>query len=79
VLDIPVTFLFDNVDPVRAPAIPQGSAGHALEANPLHAPETRDLVNAFYDIQDAVIRRRLLDLAKTIVAHSGGDAALPDA
>src|ERR1700729_2418528 len=39
VLDIPVTFFFDNVDPVRAPAIPQGFAVHAieaLEADPLH-------------------------------------------
>jgi transcriptional regulator with XRE-family HTH domain len=78
VLDIPVTFLFDNVDPVRAAAIPQGSAGHAFEADPLHTPETRDLVSAFYDIQDAIVRRRLLDLAKTLVAQPSGDAALPD-
>jgi transcriptional regulator with XRE-family HTH domain len=78
VLDIPVTFFFDNVDPVRAPAIPQGSAGHALEADPLHVPETRELVGAFYDIQDAIVRRRLLDLAKTLVAQPGGDAALPE-
>src|SRR5580700_1467932 len=57
VLDIPVTFLFDNVDPVRAPAIPQGSAMQALEADPLHTPETRELISAFYGIQDAIVRR----------------------
>jgi transcriptional regulator with XRE-family HTH domain len=78
VLDVPVTFFFDNVDPVRAPAIPQGSAMPALEADPLHAPETRELVSGFYDIQDAIVRRRLLDLAKTLVAQPGGDAALPE-
>jgi transcriptional regulator with XRE-family HTH domain len=80
VLDVPVTFFFDNVDPVRAPAIPQGFAVHAieaLEADPLHVPETRELVGAFYDIQDAIVRRRLLDLAKTLVAQPGSDAALP--
>jgi transcriptional regulator with XRE-family HTH domain len=80
VLDVPVTFFFDNVDPVRAPAIPQGFAVHAieaLEADPLHVPETRELVSAFYNIQNAVVRRRLLDLAKTLVAHPGGDAVLP--
>jgi transcriptional regulator with XRE-family HTH domain len=43
VLDVPVPFFFDDVDPVRAPAIPGGFAeppAEAYEADPLRKRET---------------------------------------
>jgi len=43
VLDVPVSFFFDDMDPVRAPAIPSGFAEPAAEAfdsDPLRRRET---------------------------------------
>src|SRR5690242_21777101 len=49
VLDVPVSFFFDDMDPVRAPAIPSGFAEPAAEAfdsDPLHRRETVELVRS---------------------------------
>jgi transcriptional regulator with XRE-family HTH domain len=68
VLDVPVSFFFDDTDPVRAPAM--GSFGEpsaeAVESDPLRKPETFELVPAYFAIKDATVRRRLLDLAKAL-------------
>src|SRR6266581_2381815 len=72
VLDVPVSFFFDDMDPVRAPAIPGGFAEppvEAFESDPLRRRETIDLVTAYYDIADAPVRRRLLDLARALAAE----------
>jgi transcriptional regulator with XRE-family HTH domain len=74
VLDVPVSFFFDDMDPVRAPAIPAGfseAPGEAFESDPLHRHETVELVNAYYTIDDPLVRRRLFDLAKALAA--GGE------
>lgn len=75
VLDVPVPFFFDDTDPVRAPAMGvTEAADEALEADPLGKPETIELVRAYFAIEDAAVRRRLLDLAKALVAESGATA-----
>src|SRR3954453_3266765 len=77
VLDVPVTFFFDDTDPVRAPAM-GGFAeppAETFEADPLRKRGTIELVRAYFSIEDAAVRRRLLDLAKALAA--GNDAA-PD-
>src|SRR6201987_1636903 len=55
VLDVPVSFFYDETDPVRAPAIPTGfsepSAG-AVDSDPLRRRETVELVSAYYRIDD---------------------------
>src|SRR5438093_3715562 len=74
VLDVPVSFFFDDVDPVRAPAIPGGFAEPAAEAfdsDPLRRRETVELIDAYYAIDDAAVRRRLLELARSLAAESG--------
>src|SRR5882762_7512688 len=66
VMDVPVSFFFDDMDPVRAPAIPAGFAeppAEAFESDPLRRPETVALVDAYFAIDDPAVRRRLLDLA----------------
>src|SRR6186997_3002294 len=71
VLDVPVSFFFDDMDPVRAPAIPGGFAeppAEAFESDPLRRPETVELVDAYFAIEDPAVRRRLLDLAKALAA-----------
>jgi transcriptional regulator with XRE-family HTH domain len=76
VLDVPVSFFFDDIDPVRAPAIPGGFSEPPVEAfdsDPMHKRETIELVDAYYAIDDAAVRRRLLELARALAA--GGDPA----
>ena len=73
VLDVPVSFFFDDTDPVRAPAM-GGFAEPEAEAftssDPLRKQETVELVRAYFSIEDAVVRRRLLDLAKALAPGS---------
>jgi transcriptional regulator with XRE-family HTH domain len=74
VLDVPVSFFFDDTDPVRAPAIPGGFSeppAEAFESDPLRRRETIELVEAYYAIDDAGVRRRLFELAKALAAESG--------
>src|SRR5215213_8409991 len=74
VLDVPISFFFDDTDPVRAPAM-GGFAElppEAFESDPLRREETIELVRAYFSIADAAVRRRLLDLAKALAA--GGEA-----
>src|SRR6478609_8442327 len=69
VLDVPVSFFFDDMDPVRAPAIPAGFAEPAAEpfdSDPLRRRETVELVSAYYRIDDPALRRRLFDLARAL-------------
>src|ERR1700724_640918 len=69
VLDVPVSFFFDDMDPVRAPAIPAGFAeppSEAFDSDPLRKRETVELVGAYYRIDDPLVRRRLFDLAKAL-------------
>jgi len=72
VLDVPVSFFFDDMDPVRAPAIPGGFAEpppEPFESDPLRRRETVELVEAYYAIDDTAVRRRLFDLAKALAAE----------
>jgi transcriptional regulator with XRE-family HTH domain len=74
ILDVPIAFFFDDVDPVRAPAIPQGFSEPELAANEndhLNRPETAELVAAYYEIPDPKNRRRLFELAKALSETSG--------
>jgi transcriptional regulator with XRE-family HTH domain len=76
VLDVPVEFFYDTTDPVRAPAIPHGfeePPQAAFDSDPLRRRETRELVEAYYQIDDPAVRRRLFDLAKALSA--GNEAA----
>src|SRR5882724_9347164 len=73
VLDVPVSFFFDDVDPVRAPAIPGGFAeppAETFDSDPLRRRETIELIDAYYAIEDAAVRRRLLDLARALAADN---------
>ncbi len=69
VLDVPVSFFFDETDPLRAPAIPAGFAepgAEIFDSDPLHKRETVELVSAYNRIDDPALRRRLFDLAKAL-------------
>ncbi|MBV9862005.1 MAG: helix-turn-helix transcriptional regulator [Alphaproteobacteria bacterium] len=73
VLDVPVAFFYDETDPVRAPALggfaePEAAA---FDADPLRKRETIELINAYYAIEDAVVRRRIFELAKALAGERG--------
>jgi transcriptional regulator with XRE-family HTH domain len=76
VLDVPVSFFFDDQDPVRAPAIPAGFAEEPpepFESDPLRRRETVELVEAYYAIDDPGVRRRLFDLARALASEVDGN------
>jgi transcriptional regulator with XRE-family HTH domain len=81
VLDVPVTFFFDDTDPVRAPAM--GGVGEPpaeeLKADPLRRPEALELVRAYFAIEDTTVRRRLRDLVKALAAGSDASPEKPPA
>lgn len=77
VLDVPVSFFFDDIDRQAVEAaqgdadgLAEGAAGR-YEPDPMMRRETLELVRAYYRISDPQIRRRLFDLTKAI-AHACG-------
>src|SRR3954454_10290033 len=72
VLDVRPEFFYDTTDPVRAAAMPGGfakSPAEAFDADPLRRRETIELVEAYHAIPDAVVRRRLFELARALAAE----------
>jgi transcriptional regulator with XRE-family HTH domain len=70
ILDVPISFFFDEQDPVRAPAIPTGFAENVAETyrpDPMKQRETIELVDAYSQIRDPRIQRRLFELLQTLV------------
>ena len=72
VLDVPVSFFFDDMPPEIADNLP----GEAVElsevstesyaTDPLAKRETLELVRAYYQIDEPSVRKRLFDLAKAL-------------
>jgi transcriptional regulator with XRE-family HTH domain len=81
VLDVPISFFFDDTDPVRAPATGGFAepSTEAFESDPLRKPETIELVRAYFSIEDPTVRRRLLSLARALAADSDTLAEKPPA
>jgi len=77
VLDVPVSFFFDDMDPVRAPAIGGFAepAAEAFDSDPLRRRETVELVSAYYRIEDPALRRRLFELARALAVGAERPAA----
>ena len=71
VLGVPVSFFYDDKDPVHAPPVPSGfeeAPQEGFDSDPLRKRETVELVGAYYGIGDVAVRRRLFDLAKALAA-----------
>jgi transcriptional regulator with XRE-family HTH domain len=72
VLDVPVSFFFDDINPAVIEAAQSESGGQPdsapgrYEPDPMMRRETLELVRAYYRIPDPQIRRRLFDLTKAI-------------
>ena len=72
VLDVPVSFFFDDMSPEVAgertgrPAGMAEAAGAAYEADTLAKRETLELVRAYYRIKHEKVRKRIFELTKAL-------------
>jgi len=83
VLDVPVSFFFDDM-PVEAASAPvddeEGGAVHddrsgGYEPDPMAKRETLELVRAYYRINDPSVRKRLFELTKAVANAAVIEAA----
>jgi transcriptional regulator with XRE-family HTH domain len=77
VLDVPVSFFYEDMTEDVAGNSPRLISGLAeepdtVEADPLTKRETLELVRAYYRIQDPTVRKRVFDLAKALAAAADG-------
>ncbi len=72
VLDVPVSFFFEEMPSEISGKGGRGAAGLAdrqqeeFSADPLAKRETLELVRAYYRIKEPTVRKRLFDLAKSL-------------
>lgn len=71
VLDVPVSFFFEEMDESVSSRSPRNVLRGAeeveeTEADPMTKRETLELVRAYYRIIDPQVRKRIYDLAKTL-------------
>jgi transcriptional regulator with XRE-family HTH domain len=87
VLDVPVSFFFDDLNPGITASVDGGvpgasesaTASAAHERDPMMRRETLELVRAYYRVPDAQTRRRLFELVKAIAnAHAVTQAEVPE-
>jgi len=82
ILDVPVSFFFDDMPPEVAegfPGLPAGVAkaqGAAYGADTLAKRETLELVRAYYRIKSDKARKRIFELTKAVA--KAGDATVRD-
>jgi transcriptional regulator with XRE-family HTH domain len=76
VLDVPVSFFFDDINPTVVLQVAEGASGMneaapaRYEPDPMMRRETLELVRAYYRVTDPATRRRLFELVKAI-ANAG--------
>jgi len=76
VLDVPVSFFFDDINPTVVASVAEGVPGLSEQAaapyepDPMMRRETLELVRAYYRVTDPQTRRRLFELVKAI-ANAG--------
>jgi transcriptional regulator with XRE-family HTH domain len=68
VLDVPVSFFFDDMPPDiagRPPGLAE-APGEPFETEKLARRETLELVRAYYRIPDPAVRKRIFELVKAV-------------
>lgn len=71
VLEVPVSFFFEDMDPQTAALSPRNMTPETTEISnsendPMSKRETLELVRTYYRIPDPVVRRRIYELAKAV-------------
>jgi transcriptional regulator with XRE-family HTH domain len=79
VLDVPVSYFFDEMPSNALPGRQKGGRGHERlgevasleqEKDPLIKRETLELVRAYYKIRESRVRKRIFEMVKAIGAAS---------
>ncbi len=73
ILDVPVSFFFDDMDDATKAARPGDRPPATIEPDPLARRETLELVRAYYRIADPKVRKRLFELTKSLVGEDVGE------
>ncbi|HUC62087.1 MAG TPA: helix-turn-helix transcriptional regulator [Alphaproteobacteria bacterium] len=76
VLDVPVSFFFDDMPADSASRIVRGQLAEEAESfdlDPMAKRETLELVRAYYRIDDPGVRKKVFELSKALAraAHEG--------
>ncbi len=66
VLDVPVSFFFENINAADVTSKKTGNKVTEERPDPMSRRETLVLVQSYYGITDATLRRRMLDLIKSL-------------
>ncbi|MEM9683836.1 MAG: helix-turn-helix transcriptional regulator [Pseudomonadota bacterium] len=72
VLDVPVSFFFDDMPKEAGGGKPSGTAEitytseDGMDEDPMVRRETLDLVRTYYQIEDPQVRKRVFELAKSL-------------
>src|SRR5215213_9702679 len=76
VLNVPVSFFFDDTDPVRAPTMGDFAEppADAFKSDPLRKQETIELARTYLAIENAAVRQRFRDLVKAIASKQDATA-----
>ncbi len=77
ILDVPVSFFFDDMPPLETGAAPGLREGEPapFEPDPMAKRETLELVRAYYRISDPAARKHLYHLTKAIANVSSRSSA----
>lgn len=76
ILGVPIQFLFDDYDADRGISYGFADAGHEDSAGILellNSPEGGQLCKYFAEIKDPKVRRKVLDLVRTLAEGTGAD------
>ncbi|NKB56826.1 MAG: hypothetical protein GKS00_10865 [Alphaproteobacteria bacterium] len=66
VLDVPISFFFDDMPEALAGSKNPDDVSEAPDLSAFNSEDARELVRAYFRIDDPRIRRRLFDLAKSL-------------
>ncbi|WP_426958408.1 helix-turn-helix domain-containing protein [Muricoccus radiodurans] len=66
VLDVPIGFFFDAMPDDREGARETAEQQDSVDSDALHRRETLELVRAYYRISDPAIRKRVMELTKSL-------------
>lgn len=72
VLGVPVSYFFEGV-PSEPNTGDTAQAQEAGESDPLARRETIDLIRAYYSIENPAVRRRFLDLVRSMATSDAAD------
>ena len=71
--DVPVSFFFDDMPESIAGSSQSTPSGNAPDLAVFNSSDAKDLVKAYFKIEDPKVRRSMFDLAKSLARASATD------